>query len=150
MYIIKWRRNKIMGMYTELHFNSELKRTTPASILSILEFMINGGDEPTALLPDHPLFKSTRWRFMLNMDSYYFDADTISTLRYDDISESFYLCIRTNLKDYDNEIEKFIDWIMPYLNKYETGQFLGFYRYEEDEQPTLIFYKEQNNLDKNY
>lgn len=83
--------------------------------------------------------------FMLCMDSYYFDADTISTLRFDDIGNSFYLCIRTNLKNYDSEIEHFIDWIMPYLDKYETGQFLGFYRYEEDEQPTLIFYKEEKS-----
>jgi len=76
---------------------------------------------------------------MLNCGSYYFDADTISTIRKDDITQQWTLCIRCNLKNYDDEIEKFLDWIHPYLDKQE-GDFLGFYRYEETEQPTLIHY----------
>ena len=72
------------------------------------------------------------------MDSYYFDADTHSTLRFDDISDSYRLCIRCNLKNYSDEIQKFIDWIIPFLDKYE-GEFLGFYRYEETEVPTLVY-----------
>ena len=75
---------------------------------------------------------------MLRMDSYYFSADTNSTLRFDDISNAYYLCIRTNLKNYDNEITEFIDWIKPYLNKLD-GDFLGFSRYEETEIPNLIY-----------
>lgn len=75
---------------------------------------------------------------MLRCDSYYFDADTHSTLRFDDISDSYYLCIRTNLKNYGQEIRHFVDWIMPYLDKFE-GEFLGFSRYEETEEPTLIY-----------
>lgn len=131
-----------MGMYTELHFNSELKNNVPASVLNILSYMVGVHEDEPDQLPNHKLFTDQRWRFMLQCDSYYFDADTISTLRYDDIGNSWYLCIRTNLKNYDDEIEDFIDWIMPYLNKYD-GEFLGFYRYEEDEEPTLIYYKEQ-------
>lgn len=128
-----------MGMYTELHFNSELKKDTPEDVINILKFMVDGGDEPDTL--EHDLFNAERWRFMLQCDSYYFDADTHTTLRYDDIAKSYFLCIRTNLKNYDSEIEKFIDWIMPYLDKFD-GDFLGFYRYEEHEQPILIHYKE--------
>jgi len=75
---------------------------------------------------------------MLHCDSYYFDADTHSTLRYDDIIGSYFLCIRSNFKNYDDEIQSFIDWIRPYINKSE-GDFLGFWRYEEDEEPTLIY-----------
>lgn len=133
-----------MGMYTELHFNSELRESIPASTLNILKYMVDGECESimTELIPCHPLFNTERWRFMLNCDSYYFDADTHSTLRFDEVSKTFYLCIRTNLKNYDNEIEHFIDWIMPYLNKHEDGKFLGFYRYEEHNEPTLIYYKE--------
>ena len=58
----------------------------------------------------------------------------------DDISNAYYLCVRANLKNYGEEIRKFLDWITPYLEKYE-GEFLGFYRYEESEQPTLIYHK---------
>lgn len=130
-----------MGMYTELHFNSELKKNTPENVLNTLKYMISGEEsiKPTAL-PDHDLFETERWEVLFLMDSYYFDADTHCTLRHDTISDTYYLCVRSNLKNYGSEIEKFIDWIMPYLDKFE-GDFLGFYRYEESEQPTLIYYR---------
>lgn len=99
--------------------------------------MVGDGEEPTNL-PDHPLFDTERWGTMLQCDSYYFVADTYSTFRFDDIGQSWYLCVRCNLKNYDNEIEKFVDWIMPYIDARE-GDFLGFSRYETTETPTLIY-----------
>lgn len=129
-----------MGMYTELHFNVELAEDVPGDVIDILKFMVGDSEEEPKKLPRHKLFESTRWRFMLRTDSYYFPADTHSTLRYDDIGKSYYLCIRTNLKNYDSEIEKFISWIDPYIDIYtQQGDFLGFYRYEEDNEPTLIY-----------
>jgi len=127
-----------MGMYTELHFNTELKEDTPKEVIDILKYMVsdNPPDKPPKL-PKHELFETPRWEIMLRCDSYYFDADTHSTLRFDDIGGSHYLCIRTNLKNYDSEIEKFIDWIDPYSDSY-IGDFMGFYRYEETEDPTII------------
>ena len=125
-----------MGMYTEFHYNAELKRDIPDDVRAVLDFMVgNRDDEPAT--PDHPLFGDTRWRFMLRCDSYYFDADTNSTLR-DDRQGGAYLCIRCNLKSYGDEIKKFCEWVRPYIDKYE-GEFLGFSRYEETETPTLIF-----------
>lgn len=125
-----------MGMYTEIHFNSELKKDTPKEVVEVLKYMVEDCEKPLEL-PDHELFKSERWEILFKCDSYYFDADTHSTLRFDEISGSYYLCVRSNLKNYDSEIEKFIDWIDPYLDKFD-GDFLGFYRYEETEEPTLI------------
>lgn len=129
-----------MGMYTELHYNVELKKDVPKKVIDILNFMVGDTEDEPKGLPAHELFKTERWRFMLRMDSYYFDADTHSTLRLDKTSDNYYLCIRTNLKNYDSEIEKFIDWIEPYLSEYiAEGDFLGFYRYEEDNEPTHIY-----------
>jgi len=125
-----------MGMYTEIHFNSELKPKLNENVVDILQYMLDHKNEPA--LPDHEFFRCDRWRSLFTCDSYYFDADTNSTLRFDEISNAYYLCVRANLKNYSHEIEKFIDWIMPYLAKQE-GEFLGFYRYEESEQPTLIY-----------
>jgi hypothetical protein len=129
-----------MGMYTEFHFNAELKQDVPLSVVGILKYMVENNPRDTLqfVLPDNPLFGDTLWRFMLQCDSYYFDADTHSTLRYDQIANAWILCIRCNLKNYSHEIESFIEWIKPYLNK-EPGDFLGFYRYEETETPTLIY-----------
>ena len=128
-----------MGMYTELHFNSELKKDVPIQVIDVLKYMVKDRKKkPT--LPEHSFFECERWTMLFVCDSYYFDADTHSTLRFDDISNAYYLCVRANLKNYGEEIRKFLDWITPYLEKYE-GEFLGFYRYEESEQPTLIYHK---------
>lgn len=127
-----------MGMYTEFHFNAELKKDTPASVLAVLAWMTTNGESERPELPDHPFFTYGRWECLFTMDSYYFDADTISTLRYDDISGTHYLCVRSNLKA-GGEIDAFANWIAPYLDAHE-GDFLGFQRYEETEWPTLLHY----------
>ena len=125
-----------MGMYTEFYFNAELKHDTPDDVVAMLRFMLGtSADKPP--LPDDPLFSTERWRYMLMCDSAYFDADTHSTLRAD--HNTHFLCIRCNLKNYDHEIQHFVSWISPYLEK-DEGDFLGFSRYEETEQPTLIFH----------
>jgi hypothetical protein len=41
------------------------------------------------------------------------------------------------LKNYNNEIDKFIDWLKPYL-KNEKGTIIGWKWYEEDMSPTVI------------
>jgi len=132
-----------MGMYTELHFNAELNRDIVPGIIKILKHMMSEFHhlpEPAILLPDIELFQGNGWCYMMQCDSYYFRADTHSTLRFDDIGNAYILCIRCNLKNYGNEIENFIDWIDPHLYA-EPGDFLGFHRYEEDETPTLIHKK---------
>jgi hypothetical protein len=125
-----------MGMYTEFHFNSELIESISNDTIQVLRYMLHEIDSISEI-PTHSLFDTDRWRFMLVTDSYYFDADTHSSLRHDYLG-GWYLCIRCNLKNYCSEIEKFIDWIKPYLYK-QPGDFLGFYRYEETEEPTLIY-----------
>lgn len=128
-----------MGMYTELHLNVELKRDVPDEVLSLLQYMVNPtakqADVP-ALLPDHALFETSRWDYMLQCDSYYFAADTRSTLRLDD-QGGWYLCIRCNLKNYGGEIGKFLDWVLPYVDA--DTECLGYWRYEENNDPTLIY-----------
>lgn len=129
-----------MGMYTEFHFNAELKRDLPDEVVQALTYMVkNEGEAYAFQLPDHPLFDCSRWHYMLQCDSYYFDMIPNSQFEHDNIgSGSYYLSIRSNFKNYEDEIEKFIDWIKPYLNKL-PGDFLGFHRYEETEDPTLIY-----------
>lgn len=127
-----------MGMYTEFHFNSELKEDTPSEVINLLKWLLWDADQPEPL-PVHPFFECDRRRNIFTGDSYYFDAQTYSILEYDSVSESYFLCVRSNLKNYDSEIQKFCDWIRPYLNKTD-GDFLGFSRYEETGTPTLIYY----------
>jgi hypothetical protein len=122
-----------MGMYTELHYNVELRKDVPAEVLATLRYMLKN-DEPKTQC-DHPLFKTDRWPVMLRMSSAYFPARTHSELfkEYD----QWYLGVRCNLKNYCGEIEEFIDWLDPYVKAFK-GDFLGFSRYEESEDPTII------------
>jgi hypothetical protein len=123
-----------MGMYTELHYNVELLYSTPNTVITVLNYML-GEEDRQPVLPDHPLFATERWKVMLTMDSAYFAADTHSTLR---AGYAYWiLCVRCNLKNYHEEIEKFIDWLDQYVDA-ASGDFLGFYRCEETEIPALI------------
>lgn len=127
-----------MGMYTELVCALELRENTPSEILDVIRYMLDETDE-LERTPDHKLFKTSRWEFMLRSDSYYFDGTSHSFLKQDNLTPDrpmYFLNIRCNLKNYDNEIDKFIDWISLYA---ETTGFIGYKRYEEDEEPTLIY-----------
>ena len=128
-----------MGVYTELHYNAELLASTPREVLDILSYMVKSKKGPRhPVTPRHSLFDTDRWAYMLASDSYYFAADTHSTLRYDDIARAWFICIRCNFKNYMDELRKFCEWIDPYVSAGE-GEFLGFSRHEKKELPDLIF-----------
>lgn len=128
-----------MGMYTELVCAIELKRDTPEFVLSTLRYMLHDSDDDQLTLPKHPLFKTDRWQYMLNGDSYYFSGKTNTRLTWDKIVSSYYLTIRCNLKNYNDEIGKFMDWISQYAD--EHG-FVGYTRYEEADDPILIYIRD--------
>ena len=125
-----------MGMYTELVLAAKIKNDAEA--IDILNYML-GNTEIEPKLPQHALFKTERWTFMLRTESAYFDGITHSELRrevYYDNETVYFLTVRTNLKNYGSEIEHFLDWLNPYI---ETRGFLGYTRYEECADPTLIY-----------
>ena len=131
-----------MGMYTELNIGVEI--TADKDVIQKLKFMLGDSEEDVNIL--HPLFNvSKRWSYMLRTDSYYFDGQTDSKLFKNDLYEEspmYFLNIRCNFKNYDNEIKLFLDWLCPYI---KTEGFLGYTRYEENHNPTLI-YKEDNKI----
>jgi len=125
-----------MGMYTELCFNVRLKKQTPENVINILKNMC-GNNQVEFELPKHELFKTKRWDCMLRSDSYYFNADTNSTLRFDKMAKQYYLNILCNFKNYDHELSNFLSWIMHYVDA-NNGEFLGYSRIE-DKEPELIY-----------
>ena len=126
-----------MGMYTELNIGVNLRSDTPENIMDILNYMLSGvSDNIEPETTDHPLFSTKRWRLMLVCDSYYFDGQTDSSMERDDIDHEYHLNVRCNFKNYDNELHLFLDFIQPYL---ETNGFIGYQRYEESDDPTLIY-----------
>ena len=131
-----------MGSYTEL--NIGVRICPIPTVVQKLNYML--GEDTEDVHIDHPLFTDqTRWKYMLLSDSYYFDGKSDSKLFIDDLypdDPMYYLNVRCNLKNYDEEIEKFMDWLCPYI---ETKGFLGYKRYEQCNTPTLI-YKEHGEI----
>lgn len=119
-----------MGMYTELVLKAEIRKSATQEAKDILEFLFGDGIEPTAL-PDHPFFSCERWRAIGNMSSYYHVPETINVYR------EGYIFSRSDLKDYADEIDLFMDWAKSYIEP-ATGLCYGWKWYEEADQPTML------------
>jgi len=131
-----------MGMYTGLSLGIELRDDIPDDIVQVLSELVSGeynpmGGSPAWAKQVHPFFRTDRCLSLFHCDSYYFDYDTGWTFRKDHISETYFLSGVSNLKNYDNEIRKFLDWIAPYINESVHG-FVGWTMYEEQWSPDLI------------
>ena len=125
-----------MGMYTELVLGVNIKDDTPNEVITVLRHMVyNPNINSVVELPDHPLFATSRWKHMLRSCSYYFSGGSHTELVKDQF-DFWKLSIRCNLKNYDDEINKFWNWIQPYV---ETKGHVGHFRYEEDDEPTLMY-----------
>lgn len=127
-------------MYTELVLGARLKEDTPRHIIEMLKVIFRHNER----LPE----KYSDWedkfpniRCIPFGSSYYFAVqDDHSRLSYDDISKDWTITIRCNIKNYNNEIQNFIDWLTPYMRGSGLDRdFLGYYLYEEDLKPTLIW-----------
>ena len=94
-------------------------------------------------IPSHSLFKTDRWDSMLRSGSYYHIPYNVKLFEYNDISENYYLVVRSDFKNYQGEIGKFFDWITPYIKKYGYKTFIGYSLYEEATEPTLYYLKDE-------
>lgn len=137
-----------MGMYTELHFNALLREDVPDSVLAGLVWagVEVDSSEYKGVVPGPERIPGDWYHTgggFMQSDSYYFPADTTSTMRWDDISRQWYLCLRFNTKNYCHDIQQFLAWICEHCDC-DAGykNFVGFMRYEEDDLPTLILFKD--------
>lgn len=127
-----------MGMYTEIYVKIALKEDAPGEVVDALKYMIGILEDVPATLPDHELFSTARWDFMLRCSSYYHVPKTVKDMWYDDIANQWFIVSRSDFKNYNGEAEKFFDWISPYVYAY-TKTFIGYTLYEEDVEPTLHY-----------
>lgn len=129
-----------MGMYTEMVAAFDLPKASEKDI-KIIKYMLDEGEKPLEVFDeDHPLFHTDRWDCMLRCGSYSFYGKPCHVFEYDNIRKSHALTVRFNLKNYCDEIRKFLDWVYP---KAEHSGFVGYYRYEEYEDPTLIYFTDK-------
>lgn len=120
-----------MGMYTELILKCSVKKDCPEQVKAILNSLFNGV-EYNKELPNHPFFLCSRWEYIGSSHSYY------HVPWHDAKYQDNYIFSRCDLKNYEDEIENFLDWLSPYIDA-QPGACIGWKWYEEDETPTLLF-----------
>jgi len=123
-----------MGMYTEFYVNMDFKKNTPKKVIDTIKAMCDRDDE-SKHLKEQP----DRWSYMFNNGSYYFASTYCGKMTYNDIGECWSLLAKGDIKNYGGEIEEFFDFVMPWAADEDT--FIGYYRYEENREPTLIYSK---------
>ena len=124
-----------MGMYTGLKMCFSLKSDTPAEIIDILKIMVGETAVNTNVIAaTHPLFQTTRWPIMLRCQSAIFpecNTGSFSVRLSEPADWSYGLNTTSSFKNYDDELEKFLNWIAPYADVDAQG-YAGEYRYEEN------------------
>ena len=130
-----------MSMYTEIYVKVVLKENVDDNVINILKYMLGIDDVELEdlTIPSHSLFTTNNWHYMLRSGSYYHIPYVVSLFEYNDISENYYLVVRSDFKNYQGEIEKFFDWIAPYIEKDGDKTFIGYSLYEEDDEPKLYY-----------
>lgn len=121
-----------MGMYTEIYVNVDLIEDTPEEVIAVLK-AICGGEDKTSL-EDKP----DRWSVLFNSGNYSVPNTSCKSLTYDSTINKWSLLGKGDIKNYEQEIESFFAWLMPYIDA-DYGEFIGYYRYEEDEHPMLVY-----------
>ena len=126
-------------MYTELIFGATLKENTPTYITQALDSVINDrtnvnlSDEVKQFIDEYSLSK------LIWCTSYYFGSHINKpSCEFDKIANTWCISFRANCKNYQDEIEKFIEFIKPYV-EYGSGptNIFAIVQYEEDDYPTL-------------
>lgn len=132
-----------MGMYTELIFGAELKIDTPNEVIEALKYMIGETEEK----PENFPLPDGRCEWLFQSGSYYFAVNNpVSKMWFDDIGKRWRVSTRSNLKNYEDEIETFLEWIRPYIDGGSGGRNLyAITIYEEQEVPTLYYLHESEN-----
>lgn len=149
-----------MGMYTEFIFGCTLSKDTPKVCLDALDYVINGEEghiydrwnnetktqetlkyerttpqnEIDAFIDEYDLYR------LFCCSSFYFGVfEPVHKFLYDHIADAYMISTRANCKNYTGQIEKFIEYIKPYV---ESGagfphEIFAYVQYEESEFPTV-------------
>lgn len=104
-----------MGYYTEINFGATLREDTPDEVTAVLSDLANGRRIRQPL--DHPFFKTSRCEYLMVCSSAYFLFGEIPMPVFHFHHKCWTLAFRSSLKNYDGEIELFLDWIRPYIEE---------------------------------
>lgn len=138
-----------MGTYTEFKCKFRLKKDTPEEIISFLQktiverdigigdkVLIIHGDVPRPTL-NHEFFDCGNWYMLFHSNN--FSPEEFPGSKFYEGNGYPIIEIHTEFKNYDSEIDKFIDWISPYIVGRKKKQYLGYWRQEEMDHQFNIY-----------
>jgi hypothetical protein len=128
-----------MGTYTELVLKCRIEDDKPKIVHEILNFLFGDGSEMPIELPDHEFFKKKSWKEIGRSCSCYHIPCTLS------FYDGKYLFTRSDMKNYEDEIECFINWLKPYLCNI-PGQFIGWIFCEQSIEPFFIYNSNEDSM----
>jgi hypothetical protein len=142
-------RSENMGHYTELFFAAEVDLEAAHAIQEFLG--LTAEQFETDYLPPHRFFTLPGAGRLLVGWSAYSSGSKVSAQLEREVyppagQESYHLTIRSSFKNYENELDHFLDWITPHVVYVAQGfdedsgfKYVGHSLYENAKVPTLHF-----------
>ena len=128
-------------MYTQLVLNVTLQADTPEDVIETIQYMTNNRARLPRYRRYHELYDTRKWNKCLMSDSEVFMGhNTTSFCR---LHHAYSLSVNASCAVFDDEYQKFVDFIGPYIS--QCG-FIGYIMFEEDEMPTMIFKDEDQRI----
>lgn len=133
-----------MENYAELIFGARLRKDTPNEVVNVLRYLCgqieyphNLDGESSMIANDEVLFRGS---------SYYFGVVFCTPyMEYDNIAGSWIVSTRANLKNYNDEISRFLVWIKPYIAR-GSGErnMYAIVTNEDDSEPTIYYLSDKS------
>jgi hypothetical protein len=126
-------------MYTELIFGAALKKDTPNDVIESLKYMLGEVDDK----PENFPLPDGRCEWLFRGSSAYFPISGVNSLSKDNIDNQWRLSTRSNIKNYEGEIQLFLDWIKPYISQGSGSRDMyAIVTYEEAREPMIYYLNE--------
>lgn len=129
-----------MGNRTELIFGASLKKETPNHVIDTLKYLMYEVDEKPSEFP----FTKGNYRMVLRSSSYSFGVnETVGEMWLSSTWKQWHISTRSNMKNYQKEIETFLEWIKPYIAMGSGDRQMYAIVIEESAETPTIFYLEE-------
>lgn len=129
-----------MGHYTRIKLDVEVSAAAPADVVDLLRWLTTRREAPHPALPDHPFFQCKHWQSLGFGSASYWDKQPPPPVLSAAAEGGWRFSFECALRNYDSEIEKFLDWIGPHLAS-PSGDVIGETETEDQRfggRPTLL------------
>jgi len=130
-------------MYNEFHLRFKLKKDVPMQVISTLQWLMGEDIAPQAENNDHSFFDLVKnlssWanvRVFCHNESY---------VDYNVWVERWEVVIVSATRNFQ-EIRDFVDWIAPFIERYNDDFFLGWFRFEANVFPLCIYIDQEGEI----